>query len=41
MVVTLVSVAFWAWVLGAILAVPLTLLGKALIIDTDPRAAWA
>jgi AI-2 transport protein TqsA len=44
MVVTLVSVVFWAWVLGpigAILAVPLTLLIKALIIDSDPRAAWA
>jgi AI-2 transport protein TqsA len=44
MVVTLVSVVFWAWVLGpigAILAVPLTLLVKALIIDSDPRAAWA
>ena len=43
-VVTLVSVVFWAWVLGpigAILAVPLTLLVKALIIDSDPRAAWA
>ena len=38
------SVVFWAWVLGpigAILAVPLTLLVKALIIDSDPRAAWA
>jgi predicted PurR-regulated permease PerM len=41
MVVTLVSVLFWAWVLGPILAVPLTLLVKALIIDSDPRAAWA
>ena len=44
MVVTLVSVVFWAWVLGpigAVLAVPLTLLVKALIIDSDPRAAWA
>jgi predicted PurR-regulated permease PerM len=44
MVVTLVSVVFWAWVLGpigAILAVPLTLLVKALIIDSDPRAEWA
>jgi predicted PurR-regulated permease PerM len=27
--------------IGAILAVPLTLLVKALIIDSDPRAAWA
>jgi predicted PurR-regulated permease PerM len=44
MVLTLVAVVFWAWVLGpigAILAVPLTLLVKALLIDADPRAAWA
>lgn len=44
MVLTLLSVVFWAWVLGpigAILAVPLTLLVKALIIDSDPRAEWA
>ena len=37
-------IVFWARVLGpigAILAVPLTLLVKALIIDSDPRAAWA
>jgi AI-2 transport protein TqsA len=41
MVLTLLSVVFWAWVLGpigAILAVPLV---KALIIDSDPRAEWA
>ena len=39
-VVTLVSVVFWAWVLrplGAVLAVPLTLLAKALLIDANPR----
>lgn len=44
MVVTLVSVIFWAWVLGplgAVLAVPLTLLVKAVLVDADPRAAWA
>jgi AI-2 transport protein TqsA len=44
MVLTLVSVIFWAWVLGplgAVLAVPLTLLVKAVLIDADPRAAWA
>jgi AI-2 transport protein TqsA len=44
MVITLVSVIFWAWVLGplgAVLAVPLTLLVKAVLIDADPRAAWA
>ena len=27
--------------LGAILAIPLTLLIKALLIDIDPKAAWA
>ena len=44
MVITLVSVIFWAWVLGplgAVLAVPLTLLVKAVLVDADPRAAWA
>lgn len=43
-VVTLVSVLFWSWVLGpvgAVLAVPLTLLVKAVLVDADPRAAWA
>jgi len=42
--VTFVSLAFWAWLLGplgAILAIPLTLLGKALLVDIDPRARWA
>ncbi|WP_064972452.1 AI-2E family transporter [Modestobacter caceresii] len=42
--VTLVSLVFWAWVLGsvgAILAVPLTLLVKALLEDANPRARWA
>lgn len=41
---TLVSVVFWAWVLGplgGVLAIPLTLLVKAVLIDADPRAAWA
>jgi predicted PurR-regulated permease PerM len=44
MVITLLSVVFWAWVLGplgAVLAVPLTLLVKAVLVDADPRAAWA
>jgi predicted PurR-regulated permease PerM len=44
MVITLLSVIFWAWALGplgAVLAVPLTLLVKAALIDADPRAAWA
>ena len=42
--VTLISVVFWAWVLGpigAILAIPLTLLVKAVLVDPDPAAAWA
>ncbi|WP_218938449.1 AI-2E family transporter [Modestobacter altitudinis] len=41
--VTLVTLVFWAWVLGslgAVLAVPLTLLVKALLVDADPRARW-
>jgi predicted PurR-regulated permease PerM len=42
--VTFVGLVFWAWLLGpigAVLAVPLTLLAKALLVDTDPRAGWA
>ena len=42
--VTFVALVFWAWLLGplgAILAIPLTLLAKALLVDTDPRAEWA
>lgn len=38
---TFFSVLFWAIVLGpigAILAVPLTLLGRAVLVDSDPRA---
>lgn len=41
--ITFVSVLFWAVVLGpmgAILAVPLTLLVRMLLIDSDPRTAW-
>jgi AI-2 transport protein TqsA len=41
---TFVSLAFWAWLLGplgAILAIPLTLLAKALLVDTEPRVEWA
>ena len=41
--VTLVALVFWGWLLGAIgavLAVPLTLLVKALLVDVDPRANW-
>lgn len=44
MPVTLIALVFWGWVLGplgAILAIPLTLLVKAILIDTDPSAGWA
>ena len=40
---TFLALVFWAWVLGplgAILALPLTLLLKALFVDVDPRARW-
>jgi AI-2 transport protein TqsA len=42
--VTFVTLLFWAWVLGplgALLAIPLTLLAKALLVDIDPSARWA
>jgi predicted PurR-regulated permease PerM len=41
--VTFLATAFWAWVLGplgALLAIPMTLLAKALLVDVDPRARW-
>ncbi|MGI9614378.1 MAG: AI-2E family transporter, partial [Acidimicrobiales bacterium] len=41
---TFVSLIFWGWVLGplgALLAVPLTLLAKALMVDIDPSTRWA
>jgi predicted PurR-regulated permease PerM len=41
--ITFVSVLVWTLVLGpvgAILAIPLTLLVRAIFIDADPRAAW-
>jgi AI-2 transport protein TqsA len=41
--VTFLATAFWAWVLGplgALLAIPLTLLTKALLIDVDPGTRW-
>ena len=41
---TFLSLVFWAWILGglgAILAVPLTLLIKAMLVDIDPKAGWA
>jgi AI-2 transport protein TqsA len=40
---TFLSLVFWAWVLGplgAILALPLTILAKALLVDVDPRSRW-
>ncbi len=42
--VTFLSLAFWTFVvgpIGAILAVPLTLLAKALLLSTDPNLKWA
>jgi AI-2 transport protein TqsA len=44
MTVTFVALVFWAWLLGpvgALLAIPLTLLIKALLVDVDPTARWA
>lgn len=40
---TFVSLVFWAWALGALgalLAIPLSLFVKALLVDADPAAAW-
>jgi AI-2 transport protein TqsA len=40
---TFLSLVFWTFVigpLGALLAVPLTLLTKALLVDADPAARW-
>ncbi|MEH3077747.1 MAG: AI-2E family transporter [Quadrisphaera sp.] len=40
---TFLSVVFWGFVLGglgALLAVPLSLLARAVLIDADPRARW-
>ena len=37
------SLVFWAWVLGALgalLAIPLTLLAKGLLVDVDPSTTW-
>ena len=41
---TLVALVFWGWVLGtigAVLAVPLTLFAKALLVDVNPGMRWA
>ena len=43
MTTTFVALVFWAWLLGplgALLAIPLTLLAKALLVDVDPTARW-
>ncbi|SNT34421.1 AI-2E family transporter [Rhodococcoides kyotonense] len=40
---TFLSLVFWSWVLGplgAILAIPLTLMAKALLVDIDPATRW-
>ncbi|MEU4254444.1 AI-2E family transporter [Amycolatopsis sp. NPDC026612] len=42
--VTVLALVFWTWLLGplgAVLAVPATLLAKALLVDVDPQARWA
>ena len=41
--ITFLSLVFWTWVLGglgAILAIPLTLFVKALLLDIDPSTRW-
>lgn len=43
-VMTFVALVFWAWVfgpLGALLAIPMTVLVMAVLVDSDPRAGWA
>lgn len=42
--ITFLSLVFWAWVLGpvgALLAVPLSLLARAVLVEADARTAWA
>ena len=42
-VMGVVSLVFWAATLGAVgalMAVPLSLLARALLVDADPRSAW-
>jgi predicted PurR-regulated permease PerM len=41
--VSFLSLVFWSWVLGplgALLAIPLSLLAKGLLIDVDPATRW-
>lgn len=40
---TFLSLVVWSWIigpLGALLAIPLTLLAKALLLDIDPQTRW-
>jgi len=40
---TFVSLVFWSWVIGpvgAVLAVPLSLLARAVLVDADPSTRW-
>ncbi len=40
---TFLSLVFWAWVLGALgalLAIPLSLFARALLVDADPHNTW-
>ena len=42
--ITMLSLVFWAWLigpLGALLAVPLSLLARALLVEADPGARWS
>jgi len=44
MTTTFLALVFWTWLLGplgALLAIPATLLAKALLVDVDPTARWA
>jgi predicted PurR-regulated permease PerM len=41
---TFLSLVFWAWIVGpvgALLAVPLSLFARALLVEADPRTRWA
>jgi predicted PurR-regulated permease PerM len=41
--VSFLSVVFWGWVLGpvgALLAIPMSLLTKCLLVDIDPATSW-
>lgn len=43
MTITMISVVVWSWILGpigSVLAVPLSLMAKAILVDADPKARW-